>query len=231
MFADHHQPESYFEYVANQNFIKEDNGSSKAVKQKALKAMKELEGWCSDHKASFLIDLILAMKPQTVVEVGVFGGKSLIPMAYALCANKNGIIFGIDPWSNVHSKQGLDEVDRNWWNSLNHRSILDGLLDKIKQFGLQDQIALILATSKDTPPIYDIDLLHIDGNHSEGASYLDVTKWVPLVRSGGIIVLSDVNWAVGGKISQQKAIDWLDENCKKQAQFRQTSEWSVWIKP
>ena len=61
-----------------------------AVKSTALQAMKELEGWCTDNKASILIDLILESKPTIIVEIGVFGGKSLVPMAFALKENNWG---------------------------------------------------------------------------------------------------------------------------------------------
>ena len=40
--------------------------------------MERLEGWCSKAKASILIDLIFAMGPTKVVEIGVWGGKSAI---------------------------------------------------------------------------------------------------------------------------------------------------------
>lgn len=222
------QPESHFEYVVNQRSAQTDQ--STLVKQKAFQAMRELEGWCAESKAGILIDLILTHKPQTVVEIGVFGGKSLIPMGIALQANGSGKAFGIDPWSNIESVQGMDEANKKWWSSLDHQAILNGLIGKINKFGLQDQISLVRATSKDASPIYDIDVLHIDGNHSEETSYFDVTKWVPLVRQGGIIILDDVTWVVDGKPSQSKSVDWLNAHCVKQGQYTDGCDWAIWIK-
>lgn len=224
-----HQSESFIEYHASQSPQAIDTALQ--VKQKAFQAMNELDGWCETRKASILIDYVLTLKPKIIIEIGVYGGKSLIPMAFALQANGVGKAFGIDPWSNLESIQGMDEANKNWWYSLDHQLILNTLVAKINKFGLQSYIHLIRSTSKDAAPIYDIDMIHIDGNHSEEASFFDVTKWVPLVKSGGVIILDDVTWAINGKFSQSKSVEWLDKNCIKQAQFRDGSDWAIWIKP
>lgn len=215
-------PPSHFEYMAVLNHP----DSITKVKYQAFMAMASLEGWCTQNKASLLIDLILMADPQVVVEIGVWGGKSLIPMAYALKENGAGKIYGIDPWSAIESIQGMDGVNKEWWGSVNHQQILDGLIQKINQFGLRDQIELIRKTSANAEPIYDIGLLHIDGNHSEESSYLDVVKWVPLVKKGGIIIFDDVNWTSTGK-----AVKWLDDNCIRFAQVKNENIWGAWVKP
>ena len=43
-----------------------------------------LNGWCSVNKAQHLAAMVCALQPVTAVEIGVFGGKSLIPMAMAM---------------------------------------------------------------------------------------------------------------------------------------------------
>lgn len=46
--------------------------------------VKNIEGWCSQEKMIKMVSLILATKPERVVEIGVFYGKSLICQALAL---------------------------------------------------------------------------------------------------------------------------------------------------
>lgn len=221
------KPASHLEYV-----IDIDKQEVDKIKQKAFQFMKQLEGWCSQEKASLLIDLIIKAKPDTVVEIGVFGGKSLIPMGYALKALKKGKIYGIDPWDSQASIQGMtDEVNKKWWQSIDHDAIRRGLVSKISLFDVEKQIELIQSTSEDAPPIYDIDILHIDGNHSEEASFLDVTKWVPLVKSGGWIILDDLTWYENGKYTHECTIEWLNTNCIKFAEFTDQCVWGIWIKP
>src|SRR5271155_2865720 len=60
---------------------------SERVRTQAFEWMAQLEGWCSDLKATTLVDLVLKVRPQVIVEIGVWGGKSLVPMACALKAN------------------------------------------------------------------------------------------------------------------------------------------------
>lgn len=218
--ANAHFP-SHFEYFAALNHP----DRLERVRYQALTAMTTLEGWCSQYKAALLIDLVLMTAPEVIVEIGVWGGKSLIPMAYALRENGKGKIYGIDPWSSNESIKGMDGVNKDWWGSVNHQKILDGLIQKVNQYGLQDQVQLIRSTSLDAAPIEQIGILHIDGNHSEDCSYLDVIKWVPYVKRGGLILFDDVYWG-----TTTKAVEWLDANCIRFAEIGSDNIWGIWIK-
>lgn len=222
---DHQQPATHMEIVL-------DKPQVDKLKNEVFECMKTLEGWCAPEKAGILIDLILKTKPDTIVEIGVFGGRSLIPMAYALRSNKRGIIYGIDPWSSFESTQWvMEEVNKHYWTIVDHEGIMRGLIDKIDQLGLQNHIRLIRATSFDTPPIYDIDILHIDGNHSDTTSYYDVTKWGSFVKSGGLIILDDMSWFENNMYTQTRSIEWLDTHCIKLGEFSDICLWGIWMKP
>ncbi len=202
------------------------------IKQQALEFMTQLHGWCSPEKGEFLIDLITKVRPKIVVEIGVWGGRSLIPMAHALKANGEGTIFGIDPWARSESVQWVtEEANRNFWDHADHEWVYQHLLQKIGEFRLEQQIRLCRATSESAAPIHEIDILHIDGNHSDPTSYLDVTKWVPLVKSGGWILFDDMRWFENGVYTTARAGHWLDEHCYKFAEFTDICTWGVWIKP
>lgn len=205
-------------------FQKNDLLLEQKSKTDAFAMMDQLEGWCSKLKASMLMDLIFTYKPKVVVEVGVFGGKSFIPMAQALGLT-GGMIYGIDPWKNAESAVGMEDENFEYWEKLDHEMILNGFLKKINEFKLENQISIIRATSADAEPIQNIDLIHIDGNHSEETSYFDVLKWVPLVRSGGIIIFDDLDWD-----TTQKAVAWLDENCTRITQVQDINIWGIWVK-
>ncbi len=211
------------EYKAEQYVAR---GAIEKFKDKVFKAMKKLEGWCSETKASILMDIILERRPQIVVEIGVFGGKSLVPMAFAVQRNGYGVVYGVDPWTEDASEQGMEGANKDWWGSINHNKILRGLQDRIAEFGLGDTIELLRYTSIECPEIYNIDILHIDGNHSEEASFIDVTKWVPLVKSGGIVIFDDLDWA-----STNKATAWLDANCVRLQEVKGDNVWAIWMKP
>ncbi len=88
------------------------------------------------------------------------------------------------------------------------------------QNGLEQHVTLVRTTSEDANLIYDIDILHIDGNHSEKSSLFDVMKWAPLVNEEGIIVFDDITWG-----TTVPAVDWLHENCIKILQQAMASPW------
>lgn len=224
--AENNQPASHYEYVVDQQ-------TAEALKKQAFSYMSQLHGWCSQEKAAILIDLVLKYKPETIVEIGVWGGKSLVPMACALKANNKGKIYGIDPWSSQASLQGLiNEENKGFWSWVDHEGVMRGLIDKIDEFELGAYIDLIKATSLAADPIPDIDILHIDGNHSDETSYIDATKWVPLVKNGGLIIFDDITWTENGvDPSTARAIAWLNERCIKIAEFSDICVWGIWLKP
>ena len=224
-----YQPPSHYEIVLAKHT---QSISLPQVKKNAIELMRQLDGWCSNEKACFLIDLIYKANPKIIVEIGVWGGKSLVPMAYALKCLEEGVIYGIDPWTSEESVKWVEnEVNKEFWGSANHETILKNLKEKIKHFGLSNQIQLIRSTSENASPIFGIDMIHIDGNHSEYTCYLDVVKWVPLMNPGGWIILDDMTWCENGKFTETKAIEWLDQNCVRFADFSDTSKWGIWIKP
>ena len=200
--------------------------ANRPLKRTVFHAMNQLQGWCSEEKAAILVDLICQHKPETIVEIGVWGGKSLVPMAFAARANKIGTVYGIDPWSTAASAVGMDGVNYEWWTHVNHDAVYQDLVTKIDKFDLQKQIVLIKESSANAPRISNIGLLHIDGNHSEIESYYDVTTWAPLVKSGGFIVFDDINWNGTGK-----AVAWLDQNCVKVGEYHGDNIWGIWQKP
>lgn len=212
--------ESYFEHN-----ISRDVEKIIGLKQRVFQIMKELEGWCSEQKAGMLIDLVIKIKPKVVVEIGVFGGKSLVPMACALKENKCGKIYGIDPWSSLESAEGMEGANKEYWSKIDHDAILQGLISKINFYNLNNQIELIRSTSENAQIIRRIDMIHIDGNHSEKTSYNDVTKWVPQVKKGGIIIFDDVNWS-----TTDLAVQWLNQHCTKAGEFHGDNVWGIWIK-
>jgi predicted O-methyltransferase YrrM len=205
---------------------KDSHVSISQTKMQAFEYMDQLEGWCTKNKASILMDIIFMLKPKILVEIGVWGGKSLVPMAYALKVNQSGKIYGIDPWSNAESMNGMEGINLEWWGKVDHEKVMRGLQSKIIEFGLDEQIELIRSTSEQAPPIPSIDILHIDGNHSELAAKIDVLKWVPLVRKGGIIIFDDTTWG-----SNLSAVEWLNEHCVKLVEFNESNDWGIWINP
>jgi predicted O-methyltransferase YrrM len=159
-----------------------------------------------------LAQFILSNKPDILVEIGVFGGKSLIPMGIALKHLGKGIAYGIDPWKKEPTLEGEQNVDnRDWWSSVDLHDIHKGAVEGIWNNGLDNHVALIRSTSEACHGLFsNIDLLHIDGNHSELVSVRDVRLYLPRVAVGGSIWFDDCEWP---STKQAQAI--LESHCEE----------------
>ncbi len=226
-------PKSTVECFSESLFSRLQAQKNRKAKTKALSCMAGVDGWCTEEKASILMDLLFLKRPQKVVEIGVWGGKSLIPLAIALNQNQRGVIYGIDPWKTDASTFQLEGDHLEWWNEVDHERIYNGFMSKINLYHLGDVVEVVRASSKDAEIIDEIDFLHIDGNHSEISSLFDVKKWVPHVKKGGIIILDDLDYGeeLESGATTRKAADWLDMNCTRFLQFKaEKNEWAIWVK-
>lgn len=182
--------------------------------------LSTIEGWCDKDKAKKLYDLISEIKPDLCVEIGVFGGSSLLPQALALKHNNKGIIVGIDPWSNSCAIEDMENKDnKNWWGSVNLESVYTKFLEKIKLYEVDDFIKIYRNKSSEAVKKFEdnsIDVLHIDGNHCEKISYADSVDYYPKVKVGGYIFFDDINWSENSKdISTEKGLHYLMQFSEK----------------
>lgn len=163
-------------------------------------------GWCTELKARTLASLVIGTRPSTVVEIGVWSGKSLLPMALACRENNFGYVIGIDPYEPTASVEGQTGANKEWWASVaNHQAIHDYFLAQVEHFGVGKYVRLIRNKSDDVLPPMGIGLLNIDGNHGPQA-LVDTTRFAPFVALGRFVVLDDLHWE-GGAVSE--SADWL----------------------
>lgn len=184
--------------------------------QQIVKAMEGCQGWCDSGKGVTLAHLVIATRPSCIVEIGVWGGKSLVPLAIAAQYITNpGFrprVIAIDPWKADESVKGQGEQDAKWWGEQmgqpQHDFIYQGFIAKLMELGLSRTVEVQRMTSDQYPLNHSIDFLHLDGNHGPQA-YTDIKKFGPAITSNGIVVLDDLNWT-GGAVGQ--AAEWLKQN-------------------
>jgi predicted O-methyltransferase YrrM len=183
------------------------------------KILPKIHGWCSVEKAEKFIEIITQEKPEICVEIGVFGGSSLVPQALALKENDLGIIFAIDPWAtDAALEEMIADEHKKWWSKVDLQNIYTHFLGVIQQEGLTNCVKVIRDKAENVVDQFkneSIDLLHIDGNHSEALSYKDATLYLPKVRKGGVIFFDDIHWAENNQVTTRKALNYLFENCEK----------------
>lgn len=170
-----------------------------------------LEGWTEPTRGIEMAELIVRAKPERVVQIGVFGGRSLIAQAMALRHNGKGQIFAVDPWRSEACLEGENKDNAEWWATVDLHQIHRGAMEAIWRYGLEKWAIIIRARSEHCPMLFagGIDVLEIDGNHSELASCRDVDLYAPMLNRGGWVHFDDSDWP-----STQKALKKLETWCR-----------------
>lgn len=172
----------------------------------------DLPGWAPVNKMLDMSSLVLYTRPKLVVELGVFGGKSLFPMAYAIRSNGIGRIVAVDPYTNEDAIAGVLLTDhQEWWKSVNLYEIKCRVFKDAEKYEIDTVIEWVIETSLKASSRFNlntIDILHIDANHSEEFALSDVKTYLPLVTQNGYIWLDDTDWP-----SVQSAIDYISDKC------------------
>lgn len=132
----------------------------------------------------FAYDLVAVLRPRLLVELGTDRGESYF--AFCQSAHENGTetrCFAIDSFRGDAQAGDYDETTFREVSAHNARFypafstlIRAQFDDAVAQFGDRT-----------------IDLLHLDGLHTEGAIRHDLDVWLPKLRLGGILLLHDVD--------------------------------------
>lgn len=126
----------------------------------------------SEREQELLFDIALGQLPRKpkIVELGVCNGKTAIILAW-LARWLGGQYFGIDHW-------GLEG---------SHEMVMK-LLAETK---LDSVSTLISGDTREVPLIENINLLLIDAGHDEANVSVDCQRWIPCVKSGGLVAFDD----------------------------------------
>lgn len=178
------------------------------MRDEVVHSNERINGWCPLEKAFALYDSVLALSAQfgcpiTCVELGVFYGKSLVPMALALqdAAPNHGIAIGIDPFTQeaiAEGKAGIgaEKIDVAWWHdNVDLEAARIGCIREIAARKLNRFCQLKVGMPEEfVDQVGPIHLLHIDDNHTKIVSMRNATTWLPKVVPGGLIFVDDCNW-------------------------------------
>lgn len=200
-------------------------GAATADLAEAVRQTQQLQGWCPLEKAEALARLVVETRPECVVEIGVYGGRSAVPMALA-ARTYGGTVHGVDPWSHAAALEGdVGDENREWWGKLDLEGIYRGFLDGIRRFGVEDTLRVHRMTDTAALPMFadgSIGLLHVDGNHSAEVSMRYVEQWGPKIAPGGHLVMDDIDWG-----TQAETVAFIE---RTYAMVRRESSWAIYRK-
>ena len=168
-----------------------------------------LSGWCSVEKAKQLATIVLEVRPRVSCEIGVFAGRSFLPIAMAHKALGYGVAIGIEPFENAPSVAAYTGDNQEFWRANVDFTRIRTEFDRvIGELGLEQYVNIIQKCSDEVEPM-ETGLLHVDGLHTEQA-IRDVQRFAPLVTVGGFCVLDDVDWSNDGKQPVKQAAELLE---------------------
>lgn len=172
------------------------------LKTEIAQALPLLHGWCTLEKAAHLAKLAIeSERLGAVVEIGIFGGQSLIPMALALRhSGSKQFALGIDPMSvdaAIEGGAGAKENEDWWANKVNLEEVYSGFVRSVLDLKLAYYCRWIRMRNDTCASLFrkgTVGLLHLDSNHSEHTSCLDAEAWSPLIAEAGYLVFDDSHW-------------------------------------
>lgn len=170
---------------------------------------EQLIGWCPKEKAEKLLELASSEKVSLCVELGVYGGRSLLPLALALSQRAGTRVVGVDAWSVPAAMEGTNSKENEaYWTNVDY----SGMFEYTKKLVSDHQVAHLVDLWRcKSVDVYDrfednsIDLLHQDSNHSEEVSCREVELYCAKVRPGGYWVFDDTHWPTT-QTAQQKLL-------------------------
>ena len=172
------------------------------------------------------MDLIVLTQSKVCVDIGTFTGSSALPMAVALRYLGSGKVYLIDAWSNQETVKhiGLEDPNYHWWSTLDMEEIKRCCLTMIHEWALEPYCQVMHAPSEQVvDQIEQIDFLHLDGNFSTEGSLLDATLYVPKVRSGGYILLSNAFMTIDQVLAKMATMWFLYYECELVAELENSN--------
>ena len=158
-------------------------------------------GWGSDSAA--FGELVAAIKPRRIIEVGTWKGGSALTLAEAL--EKQGLdaeIICVDTWLGA-LEMWTDQEDAGRFGSLalkhGYPTLYYQFLANVCRAGQQSRITpfpIPSVTAAQWFSLRDVraDLIYIDGSHEEEDVYQDLVSYWDLVRPGGVLFGDDWSW-------------------------------------
>jgi len=172
----------------------------------ALDRYAAFPGFCAREKVWFMYELAKTINPELVVEAGVYGGRTLFPMALGAPSAQ---VIGIDSWRADECIQGEPDQYHDTWKTHDFESKYRFVVDEIRSSGIPIQIirANHLEAASNFPNL-SIDLFHEDANHSPSIIRRSMNTWIPKLKIGGILVWDDPGWGDG-----QDVVEYVRSKC------------------
>lgn len=168
----------------------------------------------------FAYDLVAALRPQVLVELGTDRGESYFACCQSVTENRTDTrCFAVDTWRGDSQTGAYDETTFAEVSAHN-RAHYSGFSTLIRA-RFDEALAQFAAES--------INVLHLDGLHTEAAVRDDLSAWLPKLAPGGTLLMHDVS-VRGRDFGVWKVWEEMRERGRAYT-FEQGPGLGVWQKP
>ncbi|TQS42043.1 class I SAM-dependent methyltransferase [Cryptosporangium phraense] len=128
------------------------------------------------------------------VEIGTYCGKSTLYLGHAASVTGGTVVTVDHHRGSEEHQEGWEYHDRSLVDSTGQLDTLPVLRETLASAGLENVVTPIVGRSAAVAAWWGcpIDLLFIDGGHTDEAAQADLRGWAPHVRPGGALVIHDV---------------------------------------
>lgn len=152
----------------------------------APREFRNVRGATPDEIGITLADLAAQVSAdRSIVEVGVFQGRTALLMAWGAAQGHGAHVWGVDAWEladNTYAPPFKTVESRN------------AAAYNVKATGYHDRVTLVQGFSLETAEVWTgppIGLLFIDGDHTRDGARSDVLAWARHLAPGAVIALDD----------------------------------------
>ena len=145
-----------------------------------------IPGWFNEINAVALFQVVAALNPTRVVEIGSYMGRSTVFFGATLqTLGGGGRVTAIDPHTG-------DRQHREGF-AMSEVPSFDMFMTHIRLAGVEDRIDPIVATSSEVAKGWSepFQFLFVDGWHGYDAVLADGREWIPGLDEGGVAVFDD----------------------------------------
>lgn len=141
------------------------------------------------HHGAALLELVRAYRPERMVEVGTYLGKSAIPLA-RLVHQWYGTLVCVDLWEGAEGQARMNAVG----GYLERAGVTNVTLIR------QDSVGAAL-----TFPRGSVDAVFVDGSHEYPDVVRDLDAWAPVLRPGGLLAGDDYGAPLTTRVTRGRA--------------------------
>jgi len=143
----------------------------------------------------------LARGKSRIVEIGSYRGKSTIMIATS--AGPGSHVWAIDPHI-VFAGNGVAGYSDEDQRVLEAALVANNVANRVTHWPISSRAAF--ARWQAAPPVPDLDMAFIDGDHSYAEVLFDLMSWVPHVARAGTIACHDYTHCAGVKQAWSEVI-------------------------